>query len=133
MNKEYKNRLEEHETAVDVTPSLHYVGIFGFESTYLDDEARRELREDIRDRKEHGHHTLDGTNGKATWYFDDDGGKVLRSYYADVARLYDGRLYKLWTGYSVTTMNHINAFLDSNGYARINKHDWIMIDESLEV
>lgn len=133
MNKEYKNRLEQHETAVDVTPSLHYVGIFGYESAYLDREAQKDLRSDIKDRKQNGHYVLDGTNNKATWYFDDDGGKVLRSYYTDVARLYEGRLYKLWTGYSATTMNHINQFLYDNGHQMIRKYDWIMIDEYLEV
>lgn len=128
MSKEYRNRLEQHETAADVTPSLHYVGIFGYESCYLDDDARKELRQDIKDRKSQGHHIVEGTNNKATWYFDDEGGKVLRSYYTDVARLYEGRLYKLWNGYSVTTLNHINAFLADNGFPTICKRDWVMMD-----
>ena len=69
MNKEYKNRLEEHLTAVDVTPSLHYVGIFGYESAYLDTEAQKGLRLDIKYRKQNGHRVVDGTNNKATCYF----------------------------------------------------------------
>ena len=127
---EYKDRLEMMETAVDVTPSLHYVGIFGYESAYLDREAQKYLRRDIKDRKESGHKVVLGTNNKATWYFDENGNKVLRSYYTDVARLdLYGNLYKLWNGYSVTTLNHINAFLKANGLAGICKYDWVMMEE----
>lgn len=32
-----------------------------------------------------------------------------------VARIRNGRFERLWSGYSQTTMNHINSFIDTYG------------------
>jgi len=40
---------------------------------------------------------------------------VLRSYDTMVCAIYRGKFYKLWDGYSATTMRHINSFLYEYG------------------
>ena len=133
MNKReiYKNRLDEHMTAVDVTPSLSYYGMFCRESTYLDSDAQKELRKDVRDRinSDECHIVVEGTNRKATYWCNEDAELVLRSYYTDVMSVdSEGNITKLWNGYSVTTMNHINKFLEELGMKTLSKHEWIMMD-----
>lgn len=119
MNKEYRNRLDKHIT------------MNGWD--YLTQEETSELRREVKDRaKYHGHVIVPNTNNKATFYKDDRGGLVLRSYTTDVLRLYRGRVYKLWQGYSATTARHIDEFMNMNGYRGICKHDWIMIDKSVK-
>ena len=101
---------------------------------YLTPDDNKELREDVKTRgKYYGHSIIAGTNNKATWYTDSDGAKVLRSYTTDVLKIYRGRVYKLWEGYSATTAKHINAFLLLNGYAGISKRDWIMAGKCVKV
>ena len=119
MNKKerenYNNKLAEH------WQSDYY--------DYLSDYGTAELRRDVKERaKYYGHCEVPNTNKKATWYTDEKGAKVLRSYYTDVCKLYRGRVYKLWQGYSATTARHIDKFMDMNGYRGISKHDWIMCD-----
>lgn len=41
----------------------------------------------------------------------DNGDIELTSYTTTVARIHNGKFERLWNGYSVTTMRHINAFL----------------------
>lgn len=102
----YKRRLEHHERAIDVTPCYTIRG-FGYESAYLDREAAKKLRTDINERKSRGDIVLEGTNKKATYRKTDKGEIILTSYYTEVAKIYRKRFYKLWQGYSVTTLNHI--------------------------
>ena len=46
----------------------------------------------------------------------------------DVARIdAQGRFIRLWNGYSVTTMNHINSFRIMYGLEPISKQEWLMI------
>ena len=97
-NDEYKNRLWEH---------CVYDGW-----DIMSDCGEREVKRNARERcKNGGHNLVEGTNGKATWYKDDKGAKVLRSYYTDVCKIYRGRIYKLWQGYSATTSRHIEKFM----------------------
>lgn len=113
--EEYQNRLDEH------WQSDYY--------DWLSDYGTRELKKDAKNRcKTKGHNMIDGTNGKATWYKDDKGARVLRSYYTDVCKIYRGRVYKLWQGYSATTSRHIQAFMNMNGYRGISKREWVMMD-----
>lgn len=53
-----------------------------------------------------------------------DGVKTLRSYKTDVCKIVDGKLIKLWNGYSATTMNHIRAFCDKYGVEYGGKKWW---------
>lgn len=90
---------------------------------YLYPQEVSELKHDIRERVKHGGHIQIG-NGKAS-YYKSDKGVILRSYYTDVCRIYRGRFYKTWVGYSATTLNHINEFLTIHGYKNISKREWI--------
>lgn len=67
--------------------------------------------------------------GKACIIEKDNGDIELRSYNTIVARVKDGKFERLWDGYSVTTMNHINSFIDTLGISGGGKTWW----ESLEV
>ena len=59
-----------------------------------------------------------------------NGVKTLISYQTEVCRIDSaGHFIKLWNGYSVTTMNHVNAFRAMNGLDTINKKTW----EEMEV
>lgn len=49
----------------------------------------------------------------------------LRSYDTIVATIENGVLYRVWNGYSATTMRHINAFCIEYGLQPINKAIWL--------
>lgn len=70
--------------------------------------------------------------GKAT-VRQEDNKLILTSYNTDVVYidLINGNFVKLWSGYSKTTLNHINDFLGTN----LNKQGWLDIpcDNSEEV
>lgn len=67
--------------------------------------------------------------GKATVIEHDSGDIELKSYNTIVARIHNGGFERLWSGYSMTTMNHINSFIDTFGIPGGGKAWW----ESLEV
>lgn len=75
------------------------------------------------------------TNGRKSFYnkavvIEKDNGDIeLKSYNTIVARISNGKFYRLWTGYSQTTMNHINAFISFYGIIGGGKVWW----NSLEV
>ena len=58
-----------------------------------------------------------------------DGTIVLTSYKTEVAYIDGEGFHRTWGGYSVTTMNHINSFLDTFGITGGGKTWW----ESLKV
>ena len=63
--------------------------------------------------------------GKAKVNYLDNGAKELISYKKKVAIITKGgNFIRLWEGYSLTTMNHINDFRKQNGLDFINKKDW---------
>lgn len=67
--------------------------------------------------------------GKAKVIEQDNGTIELQSYNTTVARIRNGNFERLWSGYSATTMNHINSFLDAYGISGGGKAWW----DSLEV
>lgn len=67
--------------------------------------------------------------GKAEAIEKDNGDIELRSYSTIVARIRNGKFERLWSGYSATTMNHINSFIDTYGIDGGGKAWW----DSLEV
>ena len=67
--------------------------------------------------------------GKAEAIEQNNGDIELRSYNTIVARIRNGKFERLWSGYSMTTMNHINAFLSAFGISGGGKAWW----DSLEV
>lgn len=78
---------------------------------------------------------LKPTNGRKSFYgkaevIEKDNGDIeLKSYQTIVARIRNGKFERLWSGYSMTTMNHINAFIDAFGISGGGKAWW----NSLEV
>lgn len=78
---------------------------------------------------------LKPTNGRKSFYnkaevIEQDNGDIeLRSYQTIVARIRNGKFERLWSGYSATTINHVNAFLDAFGISGGGKAWW----SSLEV
>lgn len=68
--------------------------------------------------------------GKALVKECEDGTVILQSYQTDVLKIENGNLIKLWDGYSVTTMNHINDFCRQNGFPTFNKKSWLAFGES---
>lgn len=74
---------------------------------------------------------LDPNDSRKSFYrkcyvFVDCGIAHLVSYETHVAsiRLSDKEFMKVWNGYSVTTMRHINAFRAHYGLIPINKKEW---------
>lgn len=62
--------------------------------------------------------------GKARVLEMDDGTKALKSYDTIVLILKNGKLHRTWGGYSVTTMRHVNSFLDHFGLDGGGKAWW---------
>lgn len=54
--------------------------------------------------------------GKAKVIEKDNGEKVLQSYNTEVCKISsNGEFVRMWEGYSVTTMRHVNSFLSFFG------------------
>lgn len=63
--------------------------------------------------------------GKAKVIEKDNGETVLQSYDTEVAKFTSGgEFVRLWSGYSATTMRHVNSFLQSFGIAGGGKAWW---------
>jgi hypothetical protein len=55
---------------------------------------------------------------------------ILVSYETQVARIAsDGSFHRLWSGYSATTMRHVNEFRERYNLPKITKSQW----EKMEV
>lgn len=67
--------------------------------------------------------------GKAIVIEQGNGDIELKSYNTIVARIHKGKFERLWSGYSATTMNHVNSFINTFGINGGGKAWW----ESLEV
>lgn len=66
--------------------------------------------------------------GKATVIEQDNGDIELKSYNTIVARIRNGNFQRLWSGYSATTMNHINSFLHTFGISGGGKAWWMSLE-----
>ena len=63
--------------------------------------------------------------GKAAVLEKDNGEKVLQSYNTEVCKITsNGEFVRLWSGYSATTMRHVNSFLQLVGIAGGGKTWW---------
>lgn len=60
---------------------------------------------------------------------EDDGKKTLLSYETKVCRIdADGSSHRMWSGYSATTMRHIDSFRKMNGLPMFGKAGWDKLD-----
>lgn len=96
-----------------------------YEFTFWDHLTSDEIKQIRKNRKLENAVPLPGANDRA--YIRKDGENVytLVSYFTDVCQVAGTDFIKLWDGYSVTTMKHINAFCNLIGRAGFNKRSWI--------
>lgn len=66
--------------------------------------------------------------GKAFVIENDNGDIELRSYDTIVARIRNGKFQRLWNDYSVTTMRHINSFIETYGINGGGKAWWTSLE-----
>lgn len=66
--------------------------------------------------------------GKAEVIEKDNGDIELKSYQTIVARIRNGKFERLWSGYSATTMRHINDFLNTYGISGGGKAWWVNLE-----
>ena len=52
---------------------------------------------------------------------------ILTSYATDVAKIENGKLFRLWSGWSSTTAKHINDFCKQYGLPTISKKEWLQM------
>ena len=77
---------------------------------------------------------LKPTNNRKSFYnkaevIEQDNGDIeLKSYSTIVARIRHGKFERLWSGYSATTMNHINSFLNTFGISGGGKAWWTSLE-----
>ena len=70
------------------------------------------------------------TDGRKSFYgkakvIEKDGETLLQSYNTEVCKVTSsGQFVRLWSGYSATTMRHVNSFLDLVGIAGGGKAWW---------
>ena len=72
-----------------------------------------------------GHDRAKSFYGKAKVIEKDNGEKVLQSYNTEVCKIgSNGKFVRLWDGYSVTTIRHVNSFLSFFGISGGGKSWW---------
>ena len=60
-------------------------------------------------------------------YYEYENAVYLRSYGTTVCRIIDGEFQRLWSGFSKTTLNHVNDFRKLYGMEPLNKKGWLSI------
>lgn len=122
-NKDYQIARARAEQAEELWTFEKYNG--WHTTRYMDSNDIKDLRKDLR--KEKNSFTLDGFNNRAVVIKTEDGW-ILRSYYTEVAKMYQGKFIRLWDGYSNTTLKHINAFRSYLGLPGLSKREWIEME-----
>ena len=125
-NKEYKALREEHENNGALYEYEHYNGFSWRPSRYMTADDVKELRAEHKHDIEKYHGVKLDTRAAALKY--DTDAVLLKSYKTVVAAIIGTQFIKLWDGFSVTTLKHINAFLSAYNGASINKRAWIEMD-----
>lgn len=117
-NKEYIQKRDSIET---------YTGY-----DYLRDTERSELRKDIKEACKHLSFQLEGFNNRAVVTRTEETSPLykLQSYWTNVCayNTETGMFFKLWDGYSATTMKHINIFRNYFGLPKLSKREWIEME-----
>ncbi len=122
--KEYKARREEHENANELFTFEKWNGVSFYPSRMMDSAELKEMRKERKEEYKNGGFALDGFGVRAV-VIPIENGYILKSYNTEVAAIVGGSFFKLWNGYSVTTMKHINAFAEYFGFHRLSKREWI--------
>ena len=126
-NKEYRQAREAAEAANEKFTFEHWNGYSCRPSYYMNGDDLKELRQEYRnDKKENAAFSLEEFGSRAV-IIPTKTGAILESYYTEVAEIRNGEFIKLWDGFSVTTLKHINAFRNRYGMTTISKREWIEI------
>ena len=122
-NKQYKQAKEEHEQNYARFEYEHWDGFCIRPSYYMTTEDIKELRAEHKtDVARYNGVKLDS---RAVVLNYDVDAVLLKSYKTVVAAIIGGEFVKLWRGYSVTTLKHVNAFLAAYNGKQFNKREWI--------
>ena len=124
-NKEYKDARDIAENVSELYTFEKWNGYSFYPSRYMDGDDARELRAEYKqDARERHAEKLNGANGRAV-IIPIDGGELLKSYYTPVCKIENGVFFKMWAGFSVTTLKHVNAFRARHGLTALSKREWI--------
>lgn len=129
-NKEYKRARENAESASEIYTFEFYVdnGWGGYYNRYMKPEDIKEMRQDYKEEKrENKAFSLDSFNGRAL-IIPTESGYILKSYYTEVCKVVNGEFIKVWDGFSVTTLKHVNIFREFLGLDALNKREWIELE-----
>lgn len=97
----------------------------------LNSQEIKDLREAYKEFKDQKHYkTLPGANTRALYKVIENTGVkmvVLKSYYTNVLviDLNDNTVVKLWDGFSVTTLKHVNLILEMFGFKSLSKREFM--------
>lgn len=120
-SKEYKKLRKEHDFSNE---RLRFYYNPFLESCAPD--SLKELQNDIRQIQKDGEgKKLKGSYDRAAIIYHTNNSVLLRSYYTDIAVIYKGKFYKIWKGFTVTTLKHINLFRQEYSFSTLTKRDWI--------
>lgn len=122
-NREYKEKREVAEGASEIFTFEHFAGGF-YPTRCMSIEDIKEMRNEY---KNIDGFKLEGCDNRAIVIPVEDG-YILQSYYTEVAAVRNGEFFKLWNGYSNTTMKHINAFRRYFGMKALSKREWIELE-----
>lgn len=132
-NKEYKAARTIAESVDELYTFESWNGYSFYTNKYMDSNDLKEMRQEYKaikaDKKAFA---LEDFGGRAL-IIPVDGGYILQSYYTKVAIIRNGKFYKTWNGYSVTTLKHINAFRVWAGFKALSKREWIELPNEWEV
>lgn len=129
-NKEYKALREQAENASELDTFVTYEGWFYRANRYMKPGDIKDLRQEYKAIKAgENAYSLEGFGGRALII--PDGNKlILRSYYTDVCEfdLKTEKFTRLWNGFSVTTLKHINIFRRFLALNTLSKREWIELE-----
>lgn len=129
-NKEYKALREQAEQAPEIYTFESCNGFSIYPNRYMKNQDIKDLRQEYKAIKAgENAYSLEGFGGRALII--PDGNKlILRSYYTDVCRynLKTGEFIRLWEGFSVTTLKHINIFRRFLALNTLSKREWIELE-----
>ena len=127
-NKEYKEAREMAENASELDTFTTYEGYFSRANRYMKPDDLKEMRTEYKELKANKKaFALDGFGGRAL-IIPTETGYILQSYYTEVAEIRNGDFLKLWDGFSVTTLKHINIFRQFLGMNTLSKREWIELE-----
>ena len=129
-NKEYKQAREAAEAAEELYTfeEEHFNGYRYYNSRYMTTEHKQDLRREYKqDKKENQAYSLEDFNTRAL-IIPTESGSILKSYYTEVCKIENGKFIRLWEGFSVTTLKHINAYRLHFGFKALSKREWIEME-----